>query len=349
MDPTTWVEVDTGALGANLRALREHVGVPVCAVVKSNAYGLGLVGAARAFVDAGAAMLAVTRIEEARALRAAGIDAPVLILMPVFDVREAIALGCDITVGSAAEVAGLPSDAGVHLKVDTGNGRLGVVPAEAFRVASQIRERARLEAVWTHFSDAAGVAGERQLELFDGVVRALRDGGIGAPAHAANSAACIALPKSRYEMVRAGTVLYGQHPAGVEAPWPLTETFRWYARVSSVRTVPAGATVGYGHEWRAKADTRIATIPIGYADGYALEPIARMPSPREIARRVKNAVMSEDRVVYFDDRPAPVVGRIAMQALTCVVDDMPDVAPGSIARIPARRILVNPVIEREYV
>jgi alanine racemase len=349
MDHTSWIEVDTGALARNLRALADHTSVPICAVVKSNAYGHGIVGASKAFVEAGAGMLGVTRIEEARALRAAGIDAPVLIMMPVIDIAEAIALDCDITIGSTEQVRDVPSEARVHLKVDTGNGRLGVAASDAFAVARDLQHRASLEAVWTHFADAAGSTGAKQLSQFDGVLASLRGAGITTAAHAANSSAALALPAARYDMIRAGTLLYGQNPVGAKAPYPLHDGFRWFARVVAVRTLAAGATVGYGSEYRADDEVRVATIAVGYTDGYSIEPLARTPSAREIARRAKNAMTPARRIVYFGDREAPVIGRVAMQAITCVVDGMPDVQIGSVARIPARRILVDPLIERVYV
>lgn len=349
---TTWVEVSTRALEENFRALATHAGVPVCAVVKANGYGHGLAIAARAFARAGAAMLAVTRIEEARALRAAGIEAPVLILMPVPDPAEAVRLGCELSVGSVEEIAALPSAARAHLEVDTGMGRLGVEPNEAPAAARAIGARATLAGVWTHFPDAAGPGARAQLERFRTVVTTLRHEGLTFAAHAANSAATLALPGSRFDMVRVGTLLYGQNPPGAVAPWPLRETFAWYARVAAVRTVAPGTTVGYGSEWKASAPTRLATIPIGYADGFTVEPRARTPSLRETTRsfsRIVAAVVKYGepvRAVHFGDHAALVAGRVAMHAVTVDVTGLPEVTVGTPARIPARRLMVDATIER---
>lgn len=348
---TTWVEVSARALEENFRALATHVGVPVCAVVKANGYGHGLAIAARAFARAGAAMLAVTRIEEARALRDAGIEAPVLVLMPAPDPAEAVKLGCEVTVGSVEEIAALPPAARAHLKVDTGMGRLGVDPNEAAAAARAIAARATLAAVWTHFSNAAGPGGRAQLERFRTVVTTLRHEGLAFAAHAANSPATLALPGSRFDMVRVGTLLYGQNPPGAIAPWPRRETFAWYARVAAVRTVAPGATVGYGSEWTAPRRARLATIPIGYADGFTVEPHARTPSLRETARGLGRAVAGaarreDTRAVFFGDRAAPVAGRVAMHAVTVDVTDLPDVGVGTPVRIPARRLMVDAAIER---
>ncbi|HEX9711316.1 MAG TPA: alanine racemase [Actinomycetota bacterium] len=349
---STWVEISTAALGSNFREVAGHSGAPVCAVVKANGYGHDLVLAGRAFAQAGAEMLGVTRIEEARALRAADIAAPVLIMVPAADPAEAVALGCEIVACSREEISSLPAGARVHLKIDTGMGRLGVRPEDAAEAARAVTARATLAGVWTHLADAAKPSGRAQVQQFADVVASLRSAGMHFVAHCANSAAVIRRPDARFDMVRVGTALYGMDPPGVHAPWTKREALTWYARVASVRTLPAGATVGYGSEWRAKAPTRVATVPVGYADGFTLEPRARtetlgaavktfLRSVATVARPQRSA-----RAVLFGERRAPVVGRVAMQAATVVVDDMPDVAIGSVARIPARRVTISSSIER---
>ncbi|TMK80181.1 MAG: alanine racemase [Actinobacteria bacterium] len=351
MDRSTWVEVDVSALKHNFGLVSEHAGVPVCAVVKANGYGHGLVIAARAFART-AAMLAVTRIEEATALREAGVDARILILAPVTDPRKAMKLDCEISVGSPAQVANVPAGARAHLIVDTGMGRLGLSEEDVVDAARAVGARATLGSVWTHFADAAGHSGPGQLARFESVVRALRTAGISAPVHAANSAATLALPRARFDMVRVGTLLCGQDPPGARAPWTPRDPFAWYARVIAVRTIPAGATVGYGSEWRAKRATRAATLPVGYVDGFLLEPAARTESVKESARAAARVasraagVRESLRAVFFGERRAPVVGRIGMQLVTVDVTSIPDVEEGSIARVPGRRLLVDPSIER---
>jgi alanine racemase len=351
VDRSTWVEVDVSALRHNFGLVSEHAGVPVCAVVKANGYGHDLVIAARAFAR-DAAMLGVARIEEARALRAAGIDARIFIMAPVPDVREAVSLDCEISVGSAEQIAALPSGARAHLIADTGMGRLGLQVTEIPDAAKAIAARATLASVWTHFAEAAEALGKEQLMRFEGLVHAMRTVGIDAPVHASNSAGLLALPGARFDMVRVGTLLYGLSPPGVTPPWTPRDPFAWCASVIAVRTIPAGATVGYGAEWQANKPTRVATLPVGYVDGFMLEPAARSESARETARTVARVVAraarvkESPRVVFFDQRRAPVVGRIGMQLVTVDVTAMPDVEEGSIARIPGRRLLVDPSIER---
>ena len=363
---STWVEVSRAALQANLEAVRKHAGTPVCAVVKANAYGCGLLECASVFHRAGARMLAVTRVEEARLLRDAGVAAEILILAPLprAAVRHAIDMNCAIALGDgtdvdpyaeAARMSGRP--ARIHLKVDTGMGRLGVRPEHAPGVAQRVASSPDLvlEGVWTHFADAASEFGRTQLDRFLGVRAALGRYAPRAILHAANSAATLALPASRLDLVRVGTLLYGQDPVGVRAPFPLADPFAWHATVVAVRELPAGATVGYGGEWHAKKPSRIATLPVGYADGLGLEPAARSESIVEAARQggrlaaVAIGRRPSPRFVLFGDRKAPVVGRIAMQEVSVLVDGMTDVVVGSVARIPARRLLVGSHIERVYI
>jgi alanine racemase len=361
---TTWVEISREALQQNFDAVRTHAGVPVCAVVKANAYGCGLVESAEVFHRAGARMLGVTRVEEAEKLRLAGVAADILILAPPPPdaLSRAIAMNCAVALAdgtvlddyaAAARAAG--RTARVHLKVDTGMGRLGVRPEHAPGVASRVAgtKDLALEAVWTHFADAASPTGRLQLERFLAVREAIARYAPQAILHAANSAATLALPAARLDMVRVGTLLYGQDPVGVSAPFRLIDAFSWYAAVVAVRDLPAGATVGYGGEWRAKEQSRIATLAVGYADGFGLEPAARSESIMEAARlggRVAAVALRRrpsQRFVWFGERRAEVVGRIAMQQTTVRVDGM-DVRAGSIARLPARRLLVDPTIERIY-
>lgn len=363
-DATTWVSVSAGALERNFRAVSAHAGVPVCAVVKANAYGHGLTQAAAVLEQAGARWLAVTRVEEAVALRRAGAQAHILILTPPPSAAlttAAIAGDCAITLSDesdlarfaeAARIAGRP--ARIHIKVDTGMGRLGVHAGQAAAVAQAVvaNPDTSLDGVFTHFADAAGPTGAKQLEAFNAVRAALGKHAARAIVHASNSAGLLALPSARFDLVRIGTLLYGQNPPGATAPFPLEETFVWHARVVAVRTVPAGASVGYGGQWTAKRASRIATLAIGWGDGFTAEPHAR---PATLANAASGAarslaaaagVKTSPRVVYFGSNKASVVGRAGMQAVSVLVND--DVAVGDVARIPARRLLVGSHIERIY-
>ncbi|MCA1833797.1 MAG: alanine racemase [Actinomycetota bacterium] len=362
---TSWVEIATSALRENFAAVAGFAGAPVCAVVKANAYGHGLIESARSFAEAGARMLAVTRWEEAREIRSSGISAPLLVLTPLpHDViRDAIALDLALCVASVSDLEPIvvaAHDAGrsarVHLKVDTGMGRLGVKASEATAVAQRIADEQSLslEGIWTHFASAGTPRGREQLARFESVRSALGKHAARAIVHAANSAATIAMPAARYDMVRVGTLLYGMNPPNARAPFPLRDAFTWYARILSIRTVAAGESVGYGSEWRAKRATRVATIAVGYADGFGLEPAARTESWQEAAKAgarlaiVAAGVKKSVRAVRLKGVRAPVVGRISMQQSTVSIGHIPDVRVGDVVEVPARRLLVGTHIQRIY-
>lgn len=347
MRPTTWVEVRIDALKANFAQVAAHAQVPVCAVVKANGYGHDLVLAAKTFLDAGAASVAVSRLEEAALLREAGVDGTILVLVPPDGLAAAAALGVEAMFDDPSRIDQLPAGSRVHLKVDTGMGRFGVLPEQALDVATALNDRGYLAGVATHFADAA-TSGREQLARFTSVVAALRNAGIDAPAHAANSAALLSMPQSRFDLVRIGTLLYGQEPPGARAPWAAEETFAWFARVASVRTLSAGATIGYGSEYTAKQPIRVATVPIGWADGFTLAPAARVPNTRETLATLKRAATAtrhDPRFLESEAGRLPVLGRVGMQTTTVLAPD-PHIVVGSRVRIPARRLSVSPQIAR---
>lgn len=362
---TTWVEVSRDALRYNFAAVSSFAGVPVCAIVKANAYGHGLVETARVFADAGARMLGVTRWEEARALRVAGITLPVLLLTPAPReiLRDAIALDLALCIASVDDVGPVTAaavDAGrpahVHLKIDTGMGRLGVSPADALEASRLIADNPvlSLEGVWTHFAKAGTPDGLRQLARFEAIRSALGKHASRAIVHTANSAATIAMPAARYDMVRVGTLLYGLQPPNVRVPFELQDPFSWYARIVNIRTVGAGDTVGYGSEWRAAKPVRVATIAVGYVDGFGLEPAARTESLAEAVKSgARLAAVSlrqrpSPRHVIVRGVRAPVLGRISMQQATISIEDVPGTEVGDIVKVPARRLLVASHVDRIY-
>jgi alanine racemase len=311
----TRVEVDLDAVAANVRTLRAHVDpTPVWAVVKADGYGHGAVPVARAALGAGAAGLAVALVEEARALRAAGIDARVLLLSepPAAAAPAVVACGVEPTVYSPEMVAALDAAAGgrseplpVHLKVDTGMHRVGCAPEDAVAVAQAV-DRApalRLAAVWTHLAvadepDRPDTAA--QLARFDAAVAAIEAAGIAVPErHAANSAGTIAHAAARHDLVRAGIAVYGIAPSPeLAGAVPLRPALRLVSAVAHVKVVPAGEGVSYGLRWAPERDTTVVTVPIGYADG---------------VRRPLGAVGAE---VLVGGRRCRIAGTVTMDQIT---------------------------------
>jgi alanine racemase len=281
-----WVEVDLGAIGANVRALGQmSAPADLLAVVKADGYGHGAVPVARAARAAGASGLGVALVEEGVELRQAGIDGPILVLSePVPEAADAVVRhqltpvvytsgGID-ALAKAVAAAGNGGTQPVHLKIDTGMHRVGCRPEEALELAQQVRAHPELhlEGTCTHFAvadepDSPYTA--TQIRTFDRALDALRDAGIDPGSrHAANTAGAIAWPSGRYDMVRAGIGCYGIAPApSLASAIELRPALTLKARVSHTKMVPAGAQISYGLRYTTERPARIATVPIGYADG----------------------------------------------------------------------------------
>lgn len=281
----SWIEVDLEAVSANTAAIAAAVApAVVCAVVKADGYGHGDVPVAEAALAGGATWLAVALVEEATRLRDAGIDAPILLLSepPTEDVPTVVHLGLVPTVYRprfAGDVAGAAASTGrdpypVHLKIDTGMHRVGASEADGLALARSIvaDRRLQLAGLWTHFavSESDREYTDEQLASLLRHRDALADEGIEPPfVHAANTAAALDAPATRLDLVRVGLGIYGLHPApGVGEALALRPAMRVVSHVSFVRRLPAGARPSYGRVRQLTADAGVATVPIGYADGF---------------------------------------------------------------------------------
>lgn len=318
----------------DLDAVRHNVGVlvdslapaQVCAVVKADGYGHGSLAVSRAALDAGAAWLAVALVEEGAVLRKAGIDAPILLLSQPRGRDLEAALRWDLRVavysGDAPEVlssaaAAVGCEARVHLKVNTGMNRLGVAPDEAVSLARRLADQPglNLEGVWTHCATADEVDDpftDTQLDRFEAVLADLASEGLEPRlVHAANSAAATCHPRSRHDLVRCGIAVYGLAPAPeLAGSLDLRPALRLTSEVAHTMEVRAGEGVSYGLRHRFAADTLVATIPIGYADGV----------PRQLSARGGH--------VLIGGRRRPMVGVVTMDMLMVDCGPDGDVAPG---------------------
>ena len=282
--------IDLDALRSNVRRLRE-IAAPaqVMAVVKADAYGHGMIPCARAALEAGAGWIGTAVPEEALALRAAGIEAPILTWLhaPSDDFEALVRAGIDVSVSGqwalhaireAVERTGMP--ARIQLKVDTGLGRNGVQPREWPLVVDEAvkAERdglLRITGVWSHFAcaDEPGHPSiTRQLTAFHEALEYAEAAGVSPDVirHMANSPAALSIPESRLDLVRCGVAMYGLSPApelGIPADFGLRPVMSLVARLASVKRVPAGHGVSYGHTYRTGEETRLALVPAGYADG----------------------------------------------------------------------------------
>jgi alanine racemase len=299
--------VDTGAIERNCARLAQVAGrARLCAVVKADGYGHGAVQAARAAQAGGAAWLAVATATEAADLRAAGIEGPLLVMGALSRDELPVALDAqaDVVAWREAFVDRLPAGARVHVKLDTGMGRLGTRDAgEALRVAERAGDR--LVGAMTHFAtadDDPAFAREQLARFVPWLerVRALRPDVI---AHAANSAGTLGIPESRLDMVRCGIAVYGMDPFQADpAAHDLVPVLELVSYVGEVKPIAAGESTGYGRRFVAERDGWIATLPIGYADG--------------IRRALTN-----NAEVLIGGRRRPLVGAVSMDNVTVALDE----------------------------
>ncbi len=333
--------IDVGAIAANVRHLRRLTESEVIAVVKADGYGHGAVRSARAALEGGARRLGVADVTEALALRRAGIDAPILAWLhaPGASFDEAAALGIELGVSSfdqllaaaAAAPAGRPT--GIHLKVETGLGRNGIAPADqrvVFAEAARLERigRVRVIGIFSHLSNTSEADDRAALARFDDALVVAASLGL-APQlrHLAASNAAIALPETRFGCVRIGIAMYGLSPFEhrTSADLGLRPAMTVRAAVAAVRRVPAGQGVSYGYTHRTDADTTLALVPVGYADGI----------PRSA---------SGGGAVRIGDGVFPVAGRIAMDQFVVDVGDAP-VAVGDEAVLFGDPTLGQPPVE----
>lgn len=313
----TWADIDTAAFLRNVDAVASRLpnGSRLIAVLKADAGGHGAVDLARKLSADRVAMIAVVMLEEALELRRAGVTIPLLILGPLTESQIALASENQIVIGVPGPeeleiVSGLARDRDVmiHLKLDTGMGRMGSTESDLPRVIELIRSapRVRVAAVYTHFANASDPRDpftDQQMANFDRMVETLRAAGITAPRqHRANSAATMRGLVKPGEYVRVGLALYGAESLDVGTS-RLEPVMRWRTEVARLKNLPAGHAIGYGMTFRTKRPSRIATLPVGYADGY-------------------NRLLSNRGEVLIRGKRAPVVGRVSMDLVTIDVTDV---------------------------
>ncbi|HYM06392.1 MAG TPA: alanine racemase [Terriglobales bacterium] len=332
----TWAQVSLENLRYNFGVVQRHIGagITVCAVVKADAYGHGATECARALEEEGARWLGVTSLDEAIPLRDAGIRTRILLMTGFWrgEEEEIIRLQLTPTVWEPGQVEllekaaaglGLPRLA-VHLKVDTGMGRLGVDPEDLYPVCAALKASSHLllEGLSTHLAssevlDAPSV--NEQLQKFEQVRNVLRNEGFDPPlVHVANTGAVISKRESWNTMVRPGIALYGYHlpferagreVSGSKLRLGVKPVLTWKTRILSLRDVRANQALGYGGTYVTKAPARIAVLPVGYADG------------------LNRALSSRGRVIVREHY-APIVGRISMDLTLADVTGLPGVAVG---------------------
>lgn len=317
MERPVWAEIDLKAIAHNVQTIKKLIKpqTKFCAVVKADAYGHGAIKAAEVAVKNGADYLAVALLQEASELRAAGFKEPILILgyTPPDGAEEVVGSAISQTVFSfaAAKVLSdaavkLKKKAKVHIKIDTGMGRIGIKPSEAGEFAAALAKLPGLEieGVFSHFATADSLDksfAKEQFAAFQAALQSIEAKGVKVPIrHIANSAATLEMPETHLDMVRPGIILYGLWPSDeVKQNIKLIPAMRFKAEISYIKEMPAGQSVSYGRTYYTNKPSRIATLPVGYADGWT-------------------RLMAGKAHVLIRDTFAPLVGRVCMDQ--CMID-----------------------------
>ena len=318
----TYVKIDLDVIESNIDAIREQVGVDVMAVIKADAYGHGAVQVARLLQDK-CSFFGVSSILEAMELRRAGIYNPILILgqtpiraFPTLvqaEIRPTIFhYDAAVALSNAAQLLG--KEAAFHLAVDTGMSRIGFQATEEDAdICAEIANLPGLvcEGIFSHYAtaDCEDLSKSRaQAELFDKFCQMMTDRGVEIPIRHMDNSAGLMNFSNHYELVRSGIVTYGMYPSDEVNPQLLNirPALQWLSRVTHVKTLPAGREISYGGTYVTTKETRVATVPVGYADGY---------------RRC----LSGNFYVLIRGKKAPILGRVCMDQMMVDVTDIPDV------------------------
>jgi alanine racemase len=320
----SWAEIDLEAIAFNIRAFKRHVGekVKLMAVVKANAYGHGAVPVAESALAAGAEMVAVHRMIEGIELRKAGIQAPILILgytppdgaelAAAWQLRPSL-MTLEFAQALSARAAALGLNIPVHIKVDSGMSRYGLMPEEVVEFLHSIASLPGiyLEGLFTHFATADWADqsyARQQLSVFNEVRTATRQAGFEIPlVHAANSAAMMKLPEAHFDAVRPGIAMYGLEPSNEwAAPFEIRPALTLKSLVSRVRLLPTGAGVSYGRTSVTTRPTLAALVPVGYGDGF-------------------HRSLSNIGSVLIRGRRASILGRVCMDQFVVDASNIPEV------------------------
>jgi len=322
----THCSIDHAALRWNLQQIRTRVGaqVKILSMVKANAYGHGALAVAKTLLAAGGDALGVATLDEGFELRQSGTGAPIIVVAGVYADQLQQFISHSLTpviydLSGLTELEGAVAKRGatldIHLKIDTGMGRLGLRASELDNWLPRLKalRALKIAGVFSHFSTAESVDGDytkKQLEVFTGVVTRLRAAAMTPLFHFANSAATITQPAAYFGMVRPGIMLYGAYPSPAMAQQiTLKPVLSWHTKILQLKKVPAGTSISYGQTFVTKRESVIATLPVGYADGY-------------------QRILSNRGEVLVRGKRAPVAGRVCMDLTMLDVTDIRNVQQG---------------------
>lgn len=368
-----WIEIDLGQLAENYHKVTEYLKadnddkeIDVMAVVKADGYGFGAVMAARTFVEAGAKYLAVTTIDEGIDLRMNDIKAPILVFSSFVPGEAEAYFRYDLipTIGSIDGLQDLLDttygrDIKCHFKINTGMNRMGLSVDELVKALQMIsyQDNVKISGIYSHFATATDHRADycaEQLAVFDKACSVLDiSGQKDYIAHLANSAGALRFPEARFNCVRLGSVLYGQAPIAAGFGLELNDPFVLKTKIANLQHITKGDAVGYGRDFVAKEDMVVAAAPVGYAEGFGVEPNARPETMRKAFQSMsknigKIALGRQGKGFHWGEEFLPVVGRVSMQITTVDVTGK-DIKVGDVVEVPVRRIAAASRIPRVYI
>lgn len=361
----TWAEIDIDAIAHNIKQVKGLLKpeTKLMAVVKANGYGHGATEMARVALSNGAEYLGVARVEEGMELRKAGIDAPIL----VFDcgiVEEApLIIKYDLTLSlSDLKTAGLFSKVAwrvgrkikAHVKVETGLGQDGVWPDDVASFVKGVKrlDNVNIEGIYTHFATAFEKRKEHTYEQFGRFQRALElleEAKINIPLkHVANSAAVLDLPETHLDMVRVGSLIYGRYPSvDVSQKLDLKPAWKLKTTIMAIREFQDNQSIGEGGEFRVKKGMVVATLPIGFSDGFSIVQSGVIVKPHRFLGKAF-AKYTKKEGVEIKGQLAPVIGRVSSKHTMVEITHLFDVMVGETATVPADPLTINPRVPRVY-
>ncbi|NLT94331.1 MAG: alanine racemase [Clostridia bacterium] len=363
-----WIEIDLDAIKNNFLQVRQYINAQtkILGVVKADAYGHGLVEVSKELERQGIDYLGVTEIAEGIKLREAGVKTPILVFGPFLpeDAGSFQQYQLTATLSSLSMVEKL-IDLGlsltVHLKIETGFGRTGLKYAELDRLVELLNnnENINIEGIYSHLATgmwANPSFAKQQFSVFLQAVEFLEDKGLMIPLkHICNSAALVKFPEMHLDMVRAGTILYGQEAAGREDfKGHLQNAWSLKGQVTYINELPKGHSIGYERTHILKAPSKTAIVPIGYSHGFSVEPV---PKPKGVLDLIK--VVGKIILRFFDHpkvkvyaqirgKSVPVLGKVGMQMTVFDVTSIPDLKIGEIVQLPGRRTNISPLLPKVY-
>lgn len=360
-----WLEIDLDKLKYNAQSLQKYFEVPVMAVIKQNGYGLGALAMATFLEQQGIRYFAVTNVSEGVELRKGGVDSPILIFAPfVFD-RENLdnlwRYGLIPTVYSLESAQALNEYSNsvgrpvtVHVKVDTGMGRMGFTPEELLADAERLKELKglRYEGIFTHYSNAFEPRMDytkKQMESFLDLVERLRGNGLDfSLKYSANSLAALKFPETHMDMVNIGSAFLGN--SNINPAVPLKKVYRCRARVLQIRNIQKGSYIGYSNTFKAGRDITTAVIPIGYTDGFGvqkkIDSFRFTDFLREKVHLIKT-FLKPSNSIYIEGKPLKVLGKTSLQ-LTVVDTGGQPIKAGDIVDIDINPLFTNARLPRVY-